>query len=328
MKKKTAAITMAMVIAAIPAGAYAQDTANLTAEQLFADAMSYAIEAPQMTGTMSFSGEGSMKISGEGSPESSFGMAAGGDLEIKKTADPLKLQMTGNINAGLLGQSINADMDMYAIESEDGKTIDTYVKMISNGAESPWDHDSDDFEGIWEEMDVSGPDEFKEKMTEALGKVQLKTDWDIQEQGDTCVMSGQFTYADILPIIEESEEDMTEEERQMAEDILECLKVNVNCTFAKDTHALLKADINLDDSDMDTLGKTISDLIVQSMQESGATGSAMNLAFELGACGYSVEFNYDSAAEITVPEEALASARQDEVSVEMPENTETEADIQ
>ncbi|MDO5540094.1 MAG: hypothetical protein Q4F83_08450 [Eubacteriales bacterium] len=313
MNKKMIAIAMTMVVASVPVGVFAEETADVTAQQLFTDAAAYAIEVPGMTGSLQFGGEGSLKISGEGSPEASFGASVSGAFDLKKAADPLKMEMSGNFKTGVLGQNINMDMEMYVVQ--DGDMIDSYFKGSSNGEETPWEHDRQNFDGIWEEMSVSGPEEFKEKMKELLEEAKIEIDWDITEDNDACEMTGQLSYAELLPMIEEMEDDnsMTEEEREILEDIMGCLKMNINCTFDKETHALLKAHVDFDGSDMDSFGEMISELFAQEMAESGVNSAGQTqFTVELKSCEMDLEFNYDSVPEITVPEEALQTAAFDD----------------
>lgn len=313
MNRKMAAITITMVMAGIPAGVLAEEPADITAQQLFIDAAAYSIEVPGMTGSLQFEGEGSLKISGEDSPATSLGAAAGGALTFKKAADPLEMEMNGNFKVGLLGLSINMDMEMYAVQN--GDMLDSYFKGNANGQETPWEHDRQKFEGIWEGMDVSGTEEFKEKLEEALDTVKLEIDWEITEETDTYEIAGQLSYGDLLPVIEEmeGEDDMSAEERAMLENIMDCMKMNVNCTFDKETHALLSAHIDFDDSDMSSLGEMISELFVQGMTASGMnSASQTKVEMELESCAMDMEFGYDSIPEISVPEEALQTAAFDD----------------
>lgn len=304
MKKKAAVILMTMVITGIPAGAFAAETADVTAEQLLADAITYFFDAPGVDGTMGFNVEGSMAISSEDSPETSMGLSVKGDFDVKKAADPLKLALDGDVTIGFFGQSIPTAIEMYMIQ--DGENVDIYHLEDSQGSEAgSWQHEREELEDIWENWDPDEREEFKKEFLEELDDAKIKLNWNVQDMGETYDVTGQLTYDDLLPLVEELEEDddMDQEELDMVKTFFQVLKVNINASFDKETHGLLTAHVDLADTDLEALNQKLSDLLAESMGMEN--GSSTTIKFDMKENSFDAEYHYDSVPEITVPDEAL-----------------------
>lgn len=303
MNKKTAVILMTMAMASVPAGAFAAAT-DVTAEQLLADAAVYFMDAPGVDGTMGFKMEGSMAVSSEDSPETSMGLSVKGNLDVKKAADPLKMAMTGDVTIGFFGQSIPTTMEMYMIQ--DGEDVDVYHLENSQGnQDGTWRHERKELDDVWEGWEPDERAEFKEEFLEELAEARIKLNWDIQDTGKTYDVTGQLTYDDLLPLIAEIEDDddADREELEMAKKLLKALKVNISASFDKETHGLLKAHIDLADTDLAALNQELADILAESMDM--GTGASTKITFDLKDSSFDTEYSYDSVPEITVPDEAL-----------------------
>lgn len=337
MRKKMLATTMAltMTMTALPVAAYAAEP-EVTAEQLFQDAAVYLVQADQVQLDFTTDNAGSFSLASEGGSSSSFSGAAKGSAQITRTSHPSKVHMKGDMTCGMMGISYKMNGELYLMESEDGENMDLYATMNVGSETMGWMHENGSTEEFWAGFDVTSEEEFKKVLMDALGQElpEFSLKWTIEEQEDTYEVSYNKSISELYQELEAyvaeqgGEMNITEEERELLDDVMSCIVVDAKAVFDKETHALESVKLDLSDSDAAKLGEKITELMQADLaadtEEMMESIEEMAIGLELENAYFEMTCSYEDVPEITVPQEVIDEAAQ----AEENQNAETDSLIE
>lgn len=325
MRKKMVATTMALTMTALPMTAYAAEP-EVTAEQLFQDAAVYLVQADQVQLDLATDNAGSFSLASEGGSSSSFGGAAKGNAQITRTSNPSRVHMKGDMTCGMMGISYKMNGELYLMESEDGENMDLYATMNVGPEAIGWMHEQGLAEEFWSGFDVTSEEEFEKVLTDALGQElpEFSLKWTIEEQEDTYEVSYNKSIAELYQELEAyvaeqgGEMNITEEERELLDEVMSCIVVDAKAVFDKETHALESVKLDLSDSDAAKLGEKITELMQADLaadaEEMMESIEEMAIGLELENAYFEMTCSYENVPEITVPQEVIDEAAQAEES--------------
>ncbi len=340
MRKKMLATAMALTMTALPMAAYAAEP-EVTAEQLFQDAAVYLAEADQVQLDFTMDNAGAFSMSSEGGSSSSFSGEAKGSGQITRTSNPTRIHAKGDMMCSMMGISYKANGELYFMESEDGENIDLYATMNVGPEALGWIHESGPAEEFWSGFDVTSEEEFEKILTDALGQEmpEFPLKWTIEEQGDTYEVSYNKNVAEMYRELEEyvakqgGEMNITEEERELIDEVMSCIVLDARAVFDKETHALESLKLDLGGSDAEKLGEKITEMMQQELtaeeEEMVETIEDMATALELENAYIEMTCTYENVSEIAVPQEVIEEAAEVETQENdgLTENDAAEADV-
>lgn len=331
MRKKMFTAAMALMITALPAAAYAAEP-GITAQQLFEDAAVYLAQADQVQMKFTTDNAGALSLASEGGPSSSFGGAVKGGGEIIRNSNPLRVYMKGDLTMGMMGISYKAGGELYMMESENGENMDLYATMNVGPEAIGWMHDSTPAADMWSDFGVSSEDEFEKILTELFQEElpELPFEWTVEETESSYTVSynknGAELYRELEKFVEEQGGDMelTDEERELVNEVMSCIMIDATAVFDKETHALESAKLDLSSSDAAGLGEKLTELMQEEFsaeaEEILESVEDMLIGLELESAYAEMTCSYENVPEITVPQEVIDQA------FETEENLETEAE--
>ncbi|MCD7820013.1 MAG: hypothetical protein LUH07_13355 [Lachnospiraceae bacterium] len=311
MKKKLILGICTLSAAAMLCGFDSAETADSILEKVTENTAS--IES--MTSDIGFNCDVAVNV-GDGTTTSSIAVLITADFDMQATLDPVAFMMDGGLTMSTFGQSEDITLKMYAINNDD--TLDTYVytedSAYDEEGEGTWEYDSSD------DFDIQSLLEYSETLN--IGDL---SDWGItfelaseaaDYEGTECYLLTSVIDTTTLTTVLEKAEELAGEELTDDDDIstalalLDGLKLSIEYYIDTTSYLPVAMHMDLNDSDLSVLNSYIGEMMLDLSEEDDST----TVELILNDVSLDFTFSYDDIVSITVPEEALAAADEEDES--------------
>ncbi|MFR8548977.1 MAG: DUF6612 family protein [Lachnospiraceae bacterium] len=255
----------------------------------------------------------------DGATTSTLGLNASGNLSYDAVLDPLSMKMEGSYEFSMLGEGQSQSMQLYLVPDETGAYKSySYLEDAATG------------EGTWylqEGMAVEAQ-ELTDLVKSASENMGGFTDLGIEltlapeaadVDGTECyLLTATIDSASISSLLEKTSaitgEDLTaDEDIALALSVLDGIALNVEYYVDTTTFLPVKMHMDLNSSDFSTIEALLTSATGMAAAE-GAPESTVGLT--VNDASLDIVMSYDTVSEITVPEEAVASAQSIDLAAE------------
>lgn len=306
MKKRLLAIVMTLAMCCAPVSAFAEGGATVDDVLAMTQEFQKSITSTCIDMTLTLDAE--LTIASDGAEPIVLPLGVTGNFDVDALSKAMQTSMKGTYNMNIAGSPMQATMEMYTVESDDGMKMDTFSKMdMGTGVEPQWVHQQVNVSSLLEALGVSSLDELQNlDTTRAYDKLNLE--WTMEESDDAYTLSSTFGFADIEDLItasvEESGQEIPQDALDMVTSVLSGLMANISMTVDKETGAETSIHMDMNGSDLSPLLDALTSVLQNFLGEGAAMPELSLTLNELSVDGI---VSYDTVTEITIPAEALAT---------------------
>ena len=269
------------------------------------------VDAGSMSSSITANLDAALNLS-DGTTTSALDLKASGNVSYDALLDPFSMKMEGSYDFSMLGQGQSQSMQLYVVPDETGAYKSySYLEDAGTG------------EGTWyveETQSVSAQDITALIQSASQNAGQL-TDMGLEltlapeaadVDGTECyLLSTQVDSSSIGSLLEKcaeiTGEDLTaNQDVAMALSMLDGLNLNIEYYIDTATYLPVKIHMDLNGSDFSTIEALLSSAVGMAASEEAPESS---VGLTVNDASLDIMMSYDTVSEITVPEDAVASAQ-------------------